>query len=416
MKNPDRQLFTAIEKGDVLGVQSALEWGASVEAIHQFKTPVLAAVFRNNAHILKLLMDAGASARSPSGTREPLAAAFWRGNLDLLAALLRTDNTATEVAGKLGPHLLDQQSPLPIADAARSLLMERWQPIFLSLIEQGTLQKQKGYSWWSQVPNSLPTEKTLLALQAVHPVQKSTNKEDMLSGIARGYPNIPTLSFFAGMGWLDHQGLFEIPLGTGCGIFSTVFQRNYVNLSTLRWLVKHAGTVPGGKESLKLIQARLIPHSLGARGSWPLTRLLCKTTGSNLMEESVSARDFDGKSALHLLLDTYGDYKRRLVMAEQILEAGMDPMALDHARVPACYGSVFFRKYAPQALALMGRFGADFSPGGPVAAALEKEHIRHQKWQTEATREMCEFYIAQSRERLDQDTQAATQSSGARRI
>ena len=417
LRPADKMLFLAIESGDVDNAEKALDLGADVDARKRYRTPLLDAVLRDDVAMAKLLVSRGAPIAMVKNSREPLGAAIWKCDGSMLAALLQTDPTdaclARALADGLATHTLGPSSE----EVGRCLLTQRWHSVFCSMMEQGLLTRQSFPTWWARAAyGSSPCEQSIEKLHQAAPITETTNQQSILRGVLKGQPNLPFLTFLARVGWLTSKELFDTPFDDDKGLLVPLVKRHYCAMPLLRWLLKHAGDQPDGREKLLAVQGNLFPLCLGSRASWPLADLFCKLTSTDPLQVALCARDESGRSTLHFLLDAYGDRNRRLGIAKTLLQAGMDPMTLDNKNVPACYGVLFYEDATEKAFDLMDEFGADLTLHGPVGQALEKDPLRHIRWQAQAAQALTQFSVKKTHRDLQSVTPEITYTACVRRI
>lgn len=415
-RNPDSHLFRAIEKRDHHEVQAAIDRGAHLMARRKYKTPLLAAVFLNDATTVKILMDAGAQATEAPMSRDPVSAAMWRGNNTLIATLLKSENTPDAIAIALASKMQSHPKASFTWEIGRSLLNSRWQDVFSSMSRQNLLACQSGEAWWRQLPLSNSNTHTISLLHRTFPLLNHISQHDILGTLIKGHPTLDYLKFLGDEGQLSSQVLFETAIDQGGNFFIELTTRHYCAIPTIKWLLRHAGKQEHGCEYLRKLQPVLLPHFLGARASWPLARLLCKITQSDLTQSFLYSSDSVGRTALHLLFEIQSEANRRRDIADTLMKEGADPMTLDLLGRPACYGTIFYGNKSEQMMRVASQYGADFSPSGLVSHALERETTKHERWKTKARDGMTRFYSKKTHEDLQATTPEITSCAATRRI
>lgn len=195
-----------------------------------------------------------------------------------------------------------------------------------------------------------------------------------------------------------------------------LIKRYHCPMPILRWLLTYASTQDEGKEKLIAAQGDLLPLCLGHRASWPLAKLFCKLTNTDLIQTCITAIDKSGRDVLHALFIPTSEINRRMEIGRILLQAGMDPMRMDTNNIPACYGAIFYQPIIEKSLDLMDEFGADLTLHGPVGQALDRDASQHIRWRNNAAEALLAFSIKKAHRHLQSTTPAITQQSGVRRI
>jgi hypothetical protein len=413
----DKALFLAVENGEVALAVQALVDGANIEAIKHYKTPLLAAALRSDVAMVQMLVARGAAIAMVKGCRDPIGTVMWKGDHVLLGALLQVKPTSAALARALADGIKNEKYQGALSDITRSMLTQKWHSVFASLIDQGLLSCQDINTWWTRVAEgSSPCEASILSLHKVAPIHITTQKDMLLRSVLRGQPNLALFELLARVGWLTSAELFDIQLNNEKGILAPTIRRLYCPMPILRWLFKHASNQEGGRDKMRAAQGQIFPLCLGSRASWPLAKLFCKLTGTDPIQVALTARNDHGHNVLHLLFKDTSDGNRRLDIARSLMQAGMDPMAMDHANIPACYGAIFYRDKIEKTLDLMDAFGADLTLHGPVGKALARDTSQHVRWRDDAASALVAFSVKKTHRDLQACTPEITRAPSARRI
>lgn len=220
-------------------------------ARRKYSTPLLAAVFLNDATTVKILMDAGAQAIEAPMSRDPVSAAMWRGSINLIATLLRSENTSDAVAVALFNKMKTHPTASFTWEIGRSLLNSMWHDVFVSMWRQNLLGCQSGHSWWKQLPLSNPSTNTIHLLHQTFPLLEHISSHEILDTLTKGHPTLDYLKFLGNEGQLCSEVLFETIIDQGSNFFIELTTRHYCAIPTIKWLIIHASRQERGIEYLK---------------------------------------------------------------------------------------------------------------------------------------------------------------------